>query len=834
MIYPTDIELRLGFNRIKSYAEKYCTTQGGKKRLSNVNFSNNRKRVVADLSLTSEMKLVVMFESSFPQCKMVDIDMFLNRLNSDGANISTPELVILREGISSVCKIVGFFGENRKAKYPFLTLLTSRIETFPEIISDIDRIVDSFGNIKDKASSELYEIRSEKLIKEREAAKSIQAILKTSIANGIVEPDATVSIRDGRAVIPVLSANKKKIRGFIHDQSATGKTSFIEPEQLVVINNDIKELEYREKREIIKILTIFTDTLRPSIPFLATNSEFIHTIDFVTAKAKVAIDIDAHKPIIEKQAGLALINGRHPILEKALKKDNKPIIPLTLTLTQKKHIIVISGPNAGGKSVCLKTVGLLQYMVQCGFLIPASPNSEFGIFDNIFVDIGDQQSLDNDLSTYSSHLENMKMVLKHSNPNTMVLIDEFGSGTEPTVGGAIAEVILSQIEQKGAFGVITTHYTNLKYYASNAQGVINGAMAFDVHNILPLYKLELGVPGSSFAFEIAHKIGLPHEVINMAKGKLDITQISLEKQLREIARDKLYWERKRGEIKQNEKKYDNSIEQYEQQYSELKTKRADILAKARKEAEEIVKSANKAVENTIREIKEAQAEKEKTKNIRKNLADFQDTINSTNRENEIDSINRKIEKLRQRDKNKFDKSVNKTSEQKVKKPVVQREIAVDDNVRLKGQNVIGSVMSIAKKRATVAFGSITTTVNVDMLELTSNNEYRKQQKEQSSVNYYSGSIVTNPSYDVGDKRLSFKTEIDVRGKRVEEVFPILEKLIDESMMLGYKELKVLHGKGTGALKEEIRKYLKTLPYIKSVADEHIDFGGSGISVITLV
>lgn len=838
MIYPFDIEVRLGFDRIKQYTEKYCVTDGAKNKLNEVKFSNNRKRIVADLSLVAEMKLIVMFESSFPQCRLVDLDGFLNRIKRDGAYITTVELKILRDGVKSVCQIAGFFGDKTKSKYPYMTLLASRVETFPDIVSNIDNIVDSFGKIRDNASVELYDIRETKQQKEREASKRILSILKASIASGIVEAETTVSIRDGRAVIPVLSANKKKIKGFIHDESATGKTSFIEPEEIVFINNEIKELEYREKREIIKILTEFTDLLRPSIPFLSTNSEFIHTIDFITSKAKIAIDFDAYKPIIEKEICLNIINGRHPILEKTLKKDNKLIVPLNIALNKEKHIIVISGPNAGGKSVCLKTVGILQYMFQCGFLIPASPNSEMGVFDNIFVDIGDQQSIDNDLSTYSSHLENMKKMLKHSDSNSLIMIDEFGSGTEPTVGGAIAEVILSQLEKKGVFGIITTHYTNLKYYASSAVGVINGAMAFDVHNIIPLYKLEIGVPGSSFAFEIAHKIGLPHEVIQMAKQKLDTTQISLEKQLREIARDKLYWERKRESIRQDEKKYDSSIIQYELSFDELKSKKTDILTKARKEAQEIVRGANRLVENTIREIKEAQAEKNKTKEIRKGLIEFQENVLFQQSDDEMDKINRKIEKLKQRDIDKFNKSVKKNTDKKAHnvievKKEIKKIIEVDDKVKIKGQLVIGIVLSINKKKATVGYGAITTTVNLDLLEVVSNNEYRKQ-VAQGSVNYYSGGVVKNKDYDVGDKLINFKSEIDVRGKRVEETFPIIEKMVDEAVMLGYKELKILHGKGTGALRDEIRRYLKTMGYVESFKDEHLDYGGAGITVITLV
>ena len=833
MVQPNDIEIRLGFDKIKSYTTKYCVTQGAKDKVAAITFSNNRKRISGDLSLVSEFKQVLMFESHYPQPKLVDLNLFLGRIKNEGSHIAANELVILRDGLSGVCKVVDFFGEKQKEKYPYLGLLVSKIDTFPDIVIDIDRIIDSFGAIKDNASSELYEIRSQKSIKEREAAKKVLSILKNAVNSGVVEQDATVSIRNGRAVIPVLSANKKKIRGFIHDESATGKTSFIEPEEIVSINNEIKELEYSEKREILKILTNFTDELRPSIPFIATNSQFIHTIDFISAKAKVAIDIDAYKPIIERDMIVNLINGRHPILEKALKKEGKPIIPLNVRLNRKKHIMVISGPNAGGKSVCLKTVGLLQYMVQCGFLVSASPNSEFGVFDSIFVDIGDQQSIENDLSTYSSHLENMKKMLKHSDSNSLILIDEFGSGTEPVVGGAIAEVILNQLEQKGVFGVITTHYTNLKYYASNSVGVINGAMAFDIQNILPLYRLEVGVPGSSFAFEIAHKIGLPHEVIQQAKLKIDTTQVSLEKQLREIARDKLYWERKREEIKKSEKKYDNSVEVYEQQYETLKTKRSEILDKARKEADEIVKNANKLVENTIREIKEAQAEKERTKVIRKELTEYKAEPHPEQDLNEIDKINRKIEKLRERDNSKFDKSVKKNKkETSAPQKLELKPIAVDDKVRIKGQSVAGVVTSISRNRATVAFGAISSTLSVDMLEYVSNNEYRKQSKD-SEVNYYSGGIVTSSKYDVGDKRLNFKSEIDVRGKRVEEVFPIIEKMVDEAVMLGYKELKILHGKGTGALKDEIRKYLRIMPYVATANDEHLDFGGSGITVITL-
>lgn len=831
MIYPSDIEIRLGFDKVKALAQRYCNTVSGREKLQNTTFSSNRKRIVADLSLVSEMKSVIMLESSFPDCKWVDINSFVKRALVEGVHLSVQELGQLRDALRTVNNIVVFFENKEKNKYPFLKLLVSRVDTFPEIIDSIDKIVDSHSNIKDNASLALLDICRELSSKEKEATKRLHSILKSAKDAGIVEEDASISIRDGRAVIPVLSSNKRKIKGFVHDESATGKTSYIEPDEVVEINNEIRELQYAQKREIIKILTIFTESIRPDIPSIVLTGEFIATFDFITAKAKLAIDFNAHKPIISRETEIKLISARHPLLERALKKDNKPIVPLNLTLTKDKHILVISGPNAGGKSVCLKSVGLLQFMLQCGYLIPASANSELGIFQELFIDIGDQQSIDNDLSTYSSHLENMKKILRYSNENSLVLIDEFGSGTEPAVGGAIAEVILENIEKKGAFGVITTHYTNIKFFASNSKGIINGAMTFDVQNIKPLFNLEIGIPGSSFAFEIAHKIGLPSDIIKEAKNRVGDSQVNIERQLREIARDKVYWERKREVIKNNEKNYIQITEDYTNQLAELKEKRALIIKNAKLEAESIIKASNKIIENTIREIRESAAEKERTKEIRTSLKEFEQSIISYQSEDEIVKIERKIEKIKEREKNKKIKPVSVNQPQDVEIKTLKK-IDKGDKVRIKGQSVIGIVTAIEKNRAIIAFGSVSTTTEISKLELCSNVDYKKQSKD-ANRNYYDGKVATTENYDVSDKRLNFKSDIDIRGSRVEEAIPIVERLIDEAAMLGVKELRVLHGKGTGALKEEIRKYLRIIPNVVSARDENIDHGGSGITIITI-
>lgn len=834
MIYPNDFETKVGFDRVRKMVEAYTATQLAKEKLSGLTLMSDARQVHAMLSQTSEMKSILMLESNFPQDGYVDTTHFLRKVSIDGAFLLQDELGALRAALIGIGGIVTFF-ERNGVKYPFLAKATSKVEQYPQVVAAINRIIDSKNEVRDNASPELSRIRSEIYSKERETTKRLHAILRKAVQDGIVEEDAQVSIRDGKAVIPILSSNKKKIKGFIQDESATGKTSYIEPLEVIELNNEIRELKYDERHEIVRILMEFTASIKPYGESLMLSAHFLAAMDLIRAKARVAIDMVAGMPILSTDKVIDIRQARHPLLEKTLKKEGKPIVPLDLKLTGEKHILVISGPNAGGKSVCLKTMGLLQYMLQMGLLVPMNENSEMTIFEKLFIDIGDQQSIDNDLSTYSSHLQNMKNIIRHSNANSLVMIDEFGTGTEPALGGAIAEVVLERIENSGAYGVITTHYTNIKYYASNAKGVVNGAMAFDVQNIRPLFRLEMGKPGSSFAFEIARKIGLPEDVVKEAEGRIGNSQINIERQLRQIARDKNYWETKRENIRLSERRYEQNEAEYEQKLIEIKEQKAAIIKKAKDEAHAIIAKANSEIERTIREIKEADAEKNKTRVIRETFETFKEEVEKFGTDEEIE---RKIQLIKERKERKEQRKKEPKQKSTFTLPIKEkREIEVGDSVKMQGQAVAGKVMQVDKKRATVAFGHLTTTVAIEKLELISGEEYKKQQKSSSSslgVLYGGMTTSAKPStYDVNETRLNFKSDIDLRGARVEEALDRVQDLVDSAIMLGIRELRILHGKGTGALKEEIRKYLKANPLVVSAVDAHIEFGGSGITMVTL-
>lgn len=839
MIYPNDFELRLSFDRIRDMVKQKCITMLAKNMLDDVTFATTYEYIESMLCETAEMKNILMMESDFPKSGYVDITYFLKKIRVEGIYLDTLELQQLVKGLQIAEELLKFFASKEPHIYPFLNKRTEGVTIVGEVIAKIDTIVDRHAKIKDSASQELQRTRSDLRAKEQQVSRKLQSILRSAQASGIVEEDAQITIRDGRAVVPVSASNKRKINGFVHDESATGKTVYIEPIEIVELNNEIKELEYAEKREIIKILVDFSNFLRPYIDELILSGEFISTIDFIKSKAQVAIDMNAEKPILTNGAYIEFINARHPILEKTLRRDGKSIVPLTLTLNREKHILVISGPNAGGKSVCLKSVGLLQYMLQCGFLVPTSPNSNMGIFKSIFIDIGDQQSIDNDLSTYSSHLTNMKNILKSADENTLVLIDEFGTGTEPTMGGAIAETILERIESKGVFGVITTHYSNIKYYASTAKGVINGAMSFDVQQIKPLFGLEIGKPGSSFALEIARKTGLPEDVVKEAQSKIGSSQINIEKQLREIARDKKYWETKRDRIRIAERRTDELAEKYEKELSHVIEEKNKIVAQAKDEAKQIISQANKIIENTVREIKESQAEKERTRIARKQVEEFKENILSEEKLDVDLKIEQKIEQLRRREERRAESKVKR--QQKAQETPIEvlkpKKLTpeVGDKVKIKGQNVIGEVLKIEGERLLVAFGQISTYVDSKRTELVSNADFKRQNKlpDIPMGQFLTKENTNTQTYNTFEKRTNFSPQIDLRGARVDDALRKTEEFVDEAVMLGISEIKILHGKGTGALKEEIRKQLKLNPYIKSAKDEHVEFGGAGITVIKL-
>ena len=800
--------------------------RAARERLAAEGFSTSAREIERRLALSDEMRLVLDMEHDFPGGEYPDVDYIVAKLRVEGSFLDVEEVVTLRRALAAIGGIVSFI-ISREERYPALHARTRGVAAFPEIVQRIDGILDRFGNVKDDASPALQEIRRSIREREGQAAKRLQAVLSSAKGAGIVDADAQISIRDGKAVIPVSAGNKRKLNGFIHDESATGKTFYVEPVEVVEINNELRELEYAERREIVRILTEFTEAIRPDAGLIADSGDYLAEIDMLRAKGRWASENGCVRPILSTDDRLVLKNARHPLLQQTLRAAGREIVPLDLQLDRRKHILVISGPNAGGKSVCLKTTGIVQYMFQCGFPVPASEVSELPVFRSIFIDIGDEQSIDNDLSTYSSHLLNMKHMLAGASDRTLVLIDEFGSGTEPIIGGAIAEAILERLLDRGCYGVITTHYANIKYYASNTEGIANGAMTFDVQRIRPLFRLEMGKPGSSFAVEIARKIGLPEEIIRAASEKAGSDHINIEKQLREIARDKHYWEQKRDRIRLTDRKVEELEQNYAEQLSKIRSERQEILRRAKQEAQQLIADANRQIENTIRTIREAQAEKELTRLARRELDDFREKVDEADTAEHDASVAREMERIERRRQRRAERKAREGSEPKqAAAPVAEqpREVVEGSKVRMAGQEMVGEVRSIKGRKAQVAFGQILTTVDKAQLTVVSNREYREATRPVTAR--------TVVSADISARKLNFKDHIDVRGMRAAEALEAVQDFVDDALMLGVGSVSILHGKGTGALKEEIRRYLRTVPDVASVADEHADRGGAGITIVT--
>lgn len=823
MIYPDTFEQKVGFDKVRELTLTRCLCALGEQRVKDVKFNSDPSVVFEWIEQTHEMKTICLMEDGFPTDGFVDITPALRKLQVEGQWIDENELQQLRRSLETIKQLLAFV-KRVSDKYPTIAKLATGINYYPYVIERIDSILDKYGRIKDNASAKLAEIRASIRAKEASVNKLVQGILRSARDQGVVETDAQPTVREGRVVIPVAAANKRKLKGIVHDESATGKTVFIEPVEVVELNNEIRELEYDERREIVRILIEFADNIRPYLPELLSAYDFMGEIDFIRAKALLAIEFEGTKPILNSTTtGIYLRQARHPILQLSLKREGKAIVPLDIELNPNGRILLISGPNAGGKSVCLKTVGLLQYMLQCGFLPCALENSEMGIFSKIFIDIGDEQSLENDLSTYSSHLINMKQMLRHADNQSLVLIDEFGAGTEPTAGGAIAEAILQELCNKGTFGVITTHYSNLKHFAANTPGIVNGAMLFDNERIEPLFKLEIGKPGSSFAFEIARKIGLPEDVLNEAAKKVGSDYITFEKHLREISRDKRYWEKKRESIRLANKRAEEAEEKLRNELEELEKKRKEIIAAAKKEARDLLANVNKQIENTIRTIKESNAEKEQTREARKNLENIKAEIEKPESSDTL--IERKMELIKQRQKRKAQKNQQKSNAES--KPIkIEEEKAIEpgDKVKVEGSDVAGEVISVSEKSASIAIGSMITVVKLDKLKRISSGEFREVSKQKTTV---------NKGFDVYKRRLNFKSDIDIRGYRAEEAIEAVQDLIDDALMLGFSKVRILHGKGNGILKQVIRDFLKNTPGVKSFGDEHVEFGGAGITVVDL-
>lgn len=845
MIYPQNFEQKIGFDQIRQLLKEKCLSTLGEERVTDMVFSDRFNEVEERLDQVTEFVRILQEEDNFPAQYFFDVRPSLKRIRVEGMYLDEQELFDLRRSLETIRDIVRFLqkSENEEEEettspYPCLKRLAGDITVFPQLIGKINGILSPYGKIKDNASAELARIRRELANTMGSISRSLNSILRNAQSEGVVDKDVTPTMRDGRLVIPVAPALKRKIKGIVHDESASGKTVFIEPAEVVEANNRIRELEGDERREIIRILMEFSNLLRPSIPDVLLSYEFLAEIDFIRAKALFSEQITGLKPAFENKQVIDWTMAVHPLLQLSLAKHGKKVIPLDIELDEKQRILIISGPNAGGKSVCLKTVGLLQYMLQCGLLIPMHERSHAGIFSNIFIDIGDEQSIEDDLSTYSSHLTNMKIMMKNCNERSLILIDEFGGGTEPQIGGAIAEAVLKRFNQKQTFGVITTHYQNLKHFAEDHDGVVNGAMLYDRHLMQALFQLQIGNPGSSFAVEIARKIGLPEDVISDASEIVGSEYINADKYLQDIVRDKRYWEGKRQTIRQREKHMEETIARYQTEIEELQKSRKEILQKAKEEAEQLMQEANARIENTIRAIKEAQAEKEKTRQIRQELNDFRESLDTLTAKEQEEKIARKIEKLKEKQNRKKEKKANKNqentlsaqalAEQQAKKEAERLAAIVPGSyVKIKGQTSVGEVLEINGKKAIVAFGSIKTTVKLDRLERTN------AQPKQADVSTKSTYISSQTQDSMYEKKLNFKQDIDVRGMRGDEALQAVTYFIDDAILVGMSRVRILHGTGTGILRTLIRQYLQTVPGVSHFADEHIQFGGAGITVVDL-
>lgn len=792
----------------------------GRELTDKMSFSDNAGLIKQQLHETEEF-MRILREEEFPGNHYTDARPFLAKIRIEGLFLEVTELVALKNSLESLTAILHFF-QGKQQLYPQLCEKAGEIQLFPYVLQRLNTIVSKHGTVKDSASPELSEIRRQLLKKQNGISRRMQSLLQQAQSEGWAEKDTAISIRDGRMVIPVPAAYKRKINGIIHDESATGKTSYIEPAEIIETNNEIREHQLEEKREIMRILRKFADDIRPYINDLMPAYDFLAFVDFVRAKAAFSISIDSIVPAFSSTPEMLWYQARHPLLYLAFKNSGKTLVPLNLEINNDQRIILISGPNAGGKSVCLQTAGLLQYMFQCGLPVPVSEASRFGIFRNILIDIGDEQSIENDLSTYSSHLINMKNFLRYGNSDTLLLIDEFGSGTEPMLGGAIAEAILHALNEQQVKGVITTHYTNLKHFASATPGIENGAMLYDSHRMMPLFELQIGKPGSSFAFEIAKKIGLPKEILQEAAGKIGEDHINYDKNLKEIARDKRYWEEKRKKIHENEKRLDEIVEKYSHELNEASRLRKEIIREAQEKAKNLLAEANKTIENTIREIRQQQAEKEKTRQIRQQLETEKQKILSETEEEE--RLKRKIEKIRNREKRKQQKQPATSTSSASSEPT---SFAKGDFVKLPTGS-IGEIMELKEQKATIALGNIRTTLLLSQLQKISGNQVKKLSKPVSSPSVWSGF-----RENLSQKRLFFKPEIDVRGMRGEEALQKVTEFIDEAVMLDSKNLRILHGTGTGALRQIIRQYLSTNPVVGNYADEQVQLGGAGITVVQL-
>ena len=861
MIYPKNYESKIGFDEIRHLLKEHCLSSLGKEKVDELTFSDDAVTVNDWMKQIREFRRLMQATEQMPMNYFFDVRESVARIRLENTHLEEDELWDLRRSLETIGVIVNFLNKNNgdeefpEYNYPALRQLAKDVQTFPAIIRRIDSILDKFGKIKDSATMTLAGIRHEMEQTAGSISRTLYTILHAAQRDGLVAQDTAPTLRDGRLMIPVAPGLKRKIRGIVHDESATGKTVFIEPAEVVEANNKVRELEAAERREIIRILTVFSDELRPHVQEVLDSYQFLATIDLIHAKAEMAEQMQAFEPEVKAEPQIDWIRAIHPLLQRSLAKQDKKVVPLDIRLEGRSkteegrsktlgRLLIISGPNAGGKSVCLKTVGLLQYMLQCGLSIPIGDRSTVGLFQNIMIDIGDEQSIADDLSTYSSHLLNMKNMMKQANNRTLLLIDEFGGGTEPAIGGAIAEAVLKQFWKKETFGIITTHYQNLKHFAEDHEGVVNGAMLYDRHQMQALFQLSIGQPGSSFAIEIARKTGIPEEVISDASEIVGSDYIQSDKYLQDIVRDKRYWEGKRQTIHQHEKSLEGHIQRYETNLEEIERERKAILNRAKQQAEELLAEANRKIENAIREIKEAQAEKEQTRLIREELQEFREQVQNDDTRGLMseEDFAKKLRQMEERKARKAQRKERKGEEERAASEKLaarakanlndtNRPLEKGDSVRIKGTNSVGEIESIQGKQATVVFGGLRSKVKLEQLERAAKSQATSSPADKHAHLAIQTSHMTRATME--DRRQNFHQDLDVRGMRGDEAIDAVMHFIDDAILIGLSRVRILHGTGTGILRQLIRQYLNTVPNVKKAKDEHVQFGGAGITVVDL-
>ena len=888
MIYPDTFEAKTGFGEIRALLLGLCMSQMGRERVDEMAFMTDSASVNRRMDEVREFRRLQEQSADIPLEYFIDGRAAIGRLRIEGTHLEAEELFDARRSLETICKLKAFLCDDRRAAaYPALHRLTEGIGTFPDIVRLIDTVIDKDGNIRDDASPSLGAIRRERRHTEGSISRTLRGILHAAQSEGLVEKDTAPAMRDGRLVIPVVPALKRKIRGIVHDESASGKTVYIEPAEVVEANNRIRELESDERREITRILNDTAASIRPHAGEIVASYSLLAAVDFIRAKAQLARLLGAYEPVVKAEPLIDWAQARHPLLQLSLDKQGKHVVPLDIALTSDRRILIISGPNAGGKSVCLKTVGLLQYMLQCGLPIPVGDHSAVGMFESIMIDIGDEQSIQNDLSTYSGHLLNMKMMMRRSDASTLLLIDEMGAGTEPQIGGAIAQSVLHKLCDKGAYGIITTHYQNLKHFADTHDGVVNGAMLYDRNEMRPLFQLAIGQPGSSFAVDMARKTGLPEDVIREASDIVGSDYIQSDRYLQDIARDKRYWESKRKEIHFKEKRLQDAIDRYERSATQIEQERKAIVAKAKEQAEELLRESNRRIENTIREIKESQAEREDTRRIRSELDAFKkevETIDTQVADEQIERKMRQIERRRERKRQKAERRKAGVAATTGSSPAATLAaengqdtsndapiINTGDSVRIKGLTAIGIVERVNGSSASVIFGSMRTKMPVSRLEkarpspansisgasglgispIGSSHTPAAEIEDSAATtdlahphyaaSHPAGSAAVSPYMAasrstreaIDSRRLNFKPDIDVRGMRGDEALTAVKYFIDDAILVGSNRVRILHGTGAGILRKLIRQYLNTVPGVITCRDEHVQFGGAGITVVDL-